>query len=963
VPQASADSTAGETRAISADSRRMLSTSRVVFLVIAAAAPMAAMVGNVPLALFDGNGAGLPAAFLAGSLILLCFSVGYAAMSRRVVNTGAFYTYIARALGKPTGVGAAYLAVLAYAAMTCGLIGAFGYFTRLVLVTVGVSLPWYAYSAIGLVVVGAFGYRSADLSARTLATLMAAEFSILVIFDVISVIKHGTGALPVASFSGPQVFSGSIGIAVMFAFTSFVGFESAALYGEETRDPERSIPRATYIALTSIGVFYVLTTWIIVGTGGGSRAPGLARQQLGNFVFNLIRGAGGTPLYDVAGVLLCTSVLASTLALHNATSRYMFALGRERVLPKRLGTYHARHQSPHVGSLTVTAIATLAAVVMAVTGANPYTVFATSFIGLGTLGIIGLQAAAALAVVVFFWRRSDRDLWRCVIAPGIGFLGLAGGSVLAIAHYSVLTQSRDALINYAPVLLAVAVAAGVGAAFRLRRTAPAVYAGLAATQLRRRSTRAAAAGPAPAYSRRYCLIGGGPAGMVMARALVAEGVPFDWFERHSELGGIWDIDNPGSPIYESAHFISSKYTSGFYGYPMPANYPDYPGWRQIRDYVQGFAARYGLYERVTLGTEVRRAEPLPASRWRVTLSTGEQREYDGLIAAPGVTWHPNVAQLPGSAEFTGEIQHSSAFRDGRDLRGRRVLIVGAGNSGADIAAEAARHASAAYLSVRRGYRFIPKHIFGLPTDAVMAGVLEPPGGISLPADPNELVDLLTGDLTRLGLPAPDHDVLSSHPIMNSQVLHYLAHGDLTARPDVARLTPSGAIFADGSQADVDLVLLATGYDYRLPFLDPGLLTWNQARPQLYLNVFSREHDSLYVLGFIEFADAAYRRFDEMAQLIVMDIRSRETGRHRDEIAALKRDDHPDLRGGVQYVDSPRHSAYVEIHAYTGYLAGLRDRFGWPDLDEDSYAELRTDAVPGQAARQRQESVAARSGAA
>ncbi len=182
--------------------------------------------------------------------------------------------------------------------------------------------------------------------------------------------------------------------------------------------------------------------------------------------------------------------------------------------------------------------------------------------------------------------------------------------------------------------------------------------------------------------------------------------------------------------------------------------------------------------------------------------------------------------------------------------------------------------------------------------------------------------------------------------MNSQVLHHLAHGDLIAKPDVTRLTPSGAVFADGSQADVDLVLLATGYDYRVPFLDPGLLTWHQGRPQLYLNVFSREQDSLYVLGFIEFADAAYRRFDEMARLIVMDIRARETGEHRAEWRELKRADHPDLRGGVAYVDSPRHVSYVEVHAYQAYLAGLRDRFGWPDLDEDSYAALRTDAPPG-----------------
>jgi hypothetical protein len=529
---------------------------------------------------------------------------------------------------------------------------------------------------------------------------------------------------------------------------------------------------------------------------------------------------------------------------------------------------------------------------------------------LSTSRVVFLVIAAALAVVVFFWNRADRDLWKCVIAPAIGFIGLAGGSALAIAHYDVLTQSRNALINTVPVLLLIAAVAGVAAAIRLRRARPAVYAGLAASQLRRRTEKAAAAPPPASYSRTYCLVGGGPAGMIMARALIAEGVPFDWFE-----------------------------------HPMPANYPDYPGWQQIKDYVQGFAARYGLYGRVTLGVSVERAQAQPEDRWLVTLSTGEQRTYDGLIAAPGVTWHPNVAQLPGSAEFSGEIRHSASFRDGTELRGRRVLIVGAGNSGADIAADAARHASAAYLSVRRGYRFIPKHVFGLPTDAVMAGLLEPPAGISLPADRSELVDLMTGDLTRLGLPKPDHDVLSSHPIMNSQVLHYLAHGDLVAKPDVTRLTPSGALFADGSQADVDLVLLATGYDYRLPFLEPDLLTWDQGRPQLYLNVFARERDSLYVLGFVEFADAAYRRFDEMARLIIMDIRARETGVHRAELQELKRTDQPDLRGGVRYIDSPRHVSYVEIHAYTAYLAGLRDRFDWPDLDESSYSALRTDAVP------------------
>ncbi|WP_210592987.1 amino acid permease [Streptomyces sp. GESEQ-35] len=928
--------------------RRVLSTGRVVFLVIAAAAPLAAMVGNIPLALIYGNGAGLPAAFLVGMLILLCFSVGYAAMGRRVVNTGAFYTYIARSLGKPAGIGAAYVAVLAYTALTCGLVGSFGYFTRLVLLTENVDLPWYLYSAVALVLVAALGYRSADLSAKVLGTLMIGEFAVLLVFDVVAAGRHGGDAFPAASWTGGQVFSGSVGIALMFAFVSFVGFESAALYGEETRSPERSIPRATYIAVTAIGLFYILTSWIVIGAAGGSRAPDLAGKELGDLVFTLIQRDAGTSLYNIAAVLLCTSLLASLLALHNAASRYLFALGRERVLPHRLGRYHPRHLSPHIGSLTVTVVATITTVCFAVSGADAYTAFAASTIGLGTLGVIALQAGAAVAVIVFFRRRPDRDLWRGVVAPAIGFAGLATGFALAVVNYATLTGSASTVVNAVPVTLAVAAAAGVVVALRLRSSKPAVYAGIAESQLRRRD-RTAASPPPTAYRRKYCLVGAGPSGLVMGRALVQEGVPFDWFEKHTEVGGIWDMDNPGSPMYRSAHFISSKYTSGFYGFPMPADYPDYPTWRQIRDYIREFAHAYDLPRHITFGVAVSSAEPLPDDRWSVTLSTGEVRVYDGLIAAPGVTWHPNEPTLPGAETFTGEIRHSVTFHDGMELRDKRVLVVGAGNSGVDIACDAARHADAAFLSVRRGYRYVPKHVYGVPTDALLAGLLEPPKGVSLPSDPTELVDTLVGDLTRLGLPAPDHDLLTSHPIMNTQVLHHLAHGDLIAKPDVRHLTATGVAFADGSSEDIDVVLLATGYEYRVPFLDEGLLRWKAGHPQLYLNVFSREHDSLYVLGFIEFADAAYKRFDEMAQLIVMDIRARETGTHKADLDRLKSDDTPDLSGGMRYLDSPRHANYVNSHAYQTYLAELRDRFDWPYVTETTYsaapAEQKAPAAP------------------
>jgi len=927
--------------------RSSLSTRRVVFLVIAAAAPMAAMVGNVPLALIYGNGAGLPAAYLISALVLLCFSVGYAAMSRRVINTGAFYTYIARSLGKPSGVASAYVAVLSYGALTFGLAGAFGYYTALVLETLGISVAWWLLAAGAAILVAFLGYRSVDLSAKVLGTLMVLEFLVLIVFNVLVVAQKGTAAFPAESFAPTQVTSGSLGIALMFAFFSFVGFESAALYGEETQDPERSIPRATYIAVASIGVFYVLTSWIIVGAAGADQAAAQAGVDKGVFVFNLIQQYGGEVLYDISAVLLCTSVLAGYLALHNATSRYLFALGREKVLPGKLGHYHPNHFSPHVASVTVSVFTAAVVAGFAIAGGDPFVVMVPSLIGVGTLGIIALQAAASLAVVAFFWGRNDREIAKCVVAPAIGFFGLVTAFVMAVTHYPTLTGSTDVLVNSVPFVLVAVAAAGVAMALVLRRHRPATYAAIAQSRVRGR--RRVSTEPAVTYTRRYCIVGAGPAGLVAARALLAEGVPFDWYERHTDVGGIWDMDSPGSPMYESAHFISSKYTSAFVGYPMPADYPDYPSWRQIRDYIRAFAREFGLYDHVTLGVAVASAVPIPGDRWSVTLSTDETRDYDGLIVAPGVTWHPNVPDLPGADIYTGDLRHSVTFRDGLELRGKRVLVVGAGNSGVDIACDAARHADQAFFSVRRGYRFVPKHIFGLPTDAVLSGLIEPPRGVSLSGDPAELVDALVGDLTRLGLPAPDHDLLTSHPIMNTQVLHYLQHGDLVAKPDVAGLTAYGVTFVDGSEEQVDVVLLATGYQYLMPFLDPSLLTWKQGHPQLYLHVFSRDRDSLYALGLIEFAGAAYTRFDEMAQLVVIDIRARETGVHRDEMVALKKSDHPDLTGGVAYIDTPRNANYVENETYVHYLADLRDRFEWADLDELTYEPLRAWTAAGASA--------------
>jgi amino acid transporter len=932
-----------------ADRRRSLSTRHVVFVVIAAAAPMAAMVGNVPVAFLYGNGPGLPVAFALAGAALLCFCVGYAAMSRRVVNTGAFYTYVARGIGKPPAVGAAYLAVLSYTALTIGLAGAFGYFIQLASDN---AISWEIPSAVAITIVGVLGYRSADLSAKVLGVLMLLEFAVLIVFDTAVGIHKGADALPLASLEPHNIFSGSIGIALMFAFTSFVGFESGALYGEETSNPEKSIPKATYIAVASVGIFYFLTTWFAVGSFGvnntheaavaakAASTPG--NDKLGNLIIDQGTKYVGSAFGSVMGLLLLTSLLASMLAVHNASSRYLFALGRERVLPVSLGRYHGKFLSPHVGSLTVTAITTIVVAAFAIGGLDPYLNLATSMIGLSTLGVVLLQVLAGVSIVAFFRRRGERSYWRTLIFPAIGSLALAVAFVLAVLNFKTLVNSDNAAVTSVPWLLPIVLVAGLITAWVLKRRHPGVYTKIAQSTLRSRPRTLAAP---TTWTRRYCVIGAGPAGLVAARALRAQGIPFDWYERSGDVGGIWNADAPGSPIYDSAHFISSKYQSGFVGHPMPADFPDYPSWRQIRAYINEFADVEELRPLITFHTSVTSAVPV-GDEWDVTLSDGSTRRYAGIVAAPGVNWHPHLASYPGQDVFDGEIRHSSTFTDPAEFAGKRVLVVGGGNSGVDIACDAARSASAAYLSVRRGYRYIPKHIAGVPTDALLAGKVDPPRGVSLPTDPQAFLDALVGDLTRYGLPKPDHELLSSHPILNTQVLHYLGHGDLIAKPDVARFTPTGVEFTDGTSVEVDVVILATGYTYALPFLADDLLPWRGGRPELYLNIFSRDHDGLAVLGFIEFADAAYERFEEMAHMIVLDITAREVG--GDVWAAWsarKASDRPDLRGGKVYLDSPRHANYVDAETYQVVLADIRDRFGVGEVPTSWARPAQAPATP------------------
>jgi cation diffusion facilitator CzcD-associated flavoprotein CzcO len=418
------------------------------------------------------------------------------------------------------------------------------------------------------------------------------------------------------------------------------------------------------------------------------------------------------------------------------------------------------------------------------------------------------------------------------------------------------------------------------------------------------------------------IIGAGPGGLSVAAALRARGIPFEILDAGSRVGGIWDIDRPDSPMYESAHFISSRTLSGFPGFPMPDSYPDYPRHDQVLRYIRDFAGHHDLERHITFDTRVESATRTEGGGWAVNLDSGEVNTYDGLCVATGMNWHPRVPELPG--EWVRESYHSSRHRSADDFRGKRVLIVGAGNSGCDIACDAARSAERAFISVRRGYHFVPKYVFGKPSD-VFAHT-----GPALPAWLEERVfgflmnRVLVGDLTRYGLPAPDHPILRSHPIMNTQVLHHLGHGDLQARPDVRALRWHEVEFTDGSTEEIDLIVWATGYERVYPFLAAEDLDLREGALDFYLNVFHRRYPDLFVIGLFETDGAAYGLFGAQAELIAayLEVRSEGTA---DVFDRLRIEDRPDLRGGRKYLSSARHAYYVKGDVYERALRRARSR--------------------------------------
>ncbi|MDF2045038.1 APC family permease [Microbacterium sp. Kw_RZR3] len=457
--------------------RGALGVAGIVFLVLAAVAPLTGIVVVASLAIALGNGGGTPASFLIIAAILLLFAVGYAQMSKQLVNAGGFYAFVVKGLGRTGGLIAGLIATLGYNFFVVGTIGTSGFFMQSIIAGLtGFDLHWYVWGLLSIIVCFVMARTGVDFSSKVLGVALVLEVLMLVVFDVSVLVQTG---FDLGAFSPEAVFSGSLPIGLLLAATGFLGFEATALFGEEARNPLKTIPRATYTAIIAIGVILGVTTWAVVSATGVAQAQGTAQEHLatGDLIFSLAATYLGPQLTVVMEILLLVSLFAAMLAFHNSATRYLYALGRARVLPFALARTRSSG-APQLAGIVQAGFAAIVAGIFALAGLDPILNLVPAMLGFGTLAVIVLQALAALSIVVFFRRRGDRRWWSTLIAPGIGFVALSVIVVLAVANFDIVAGSSEPAIRLMPLLLVLAVIGGIGYAAFLRRRKPAVYAGL-----------------------------------------------------------------------------------------------------------------------------------------------------------------------------------------------------------------------------------------------------------------------------------------------------------------------------------------------------------------------------------------------------------------------------------------------------------------------------------------------------
>jgi len=425
-------------------------------------------------------------------------------------------------------------------------------------------------------------------------------------------------------------------------------------------------------------------------------------------------------------------------------------------------------------------------------------------------------------------------------------------------------------------------------------------------------------------SPRTAIIGAGISGLTAAKNLGDAGVAYDCFESSDRVGGNWAFRNPNghSSAYRSLHIDTSRDLLCFKDFPMNPDLPDYPHHTQIKDYLDDYADSFGLRDHISFQTEVEHAHRFPGGGWRLKTSDGETRFYDALVVANGHHWDPRIASFPG--EFTGESIHSHAYIDPTeplDLRGKRIVVVGIGNSAADIVSELSQKAwqNTVYLSTRSGAWIVPKYIFGMTTDKIARTV----PGIPLSWQRRAMravPRVLFGSPEHYGLPTPNHNFLEAHPTQSAELLMRLGAGDATAKPNIDRLDGDTVHFVDGSAVQADVIIYATGYNITFPFFDPDFLSAPDNRLPLYKRMLKPGLDDLIFIGFAQALPTLFPFVECQARLVAAYLAGHYRPPSEQEMQKTIKADECKYVG--HFADRPRHTQQVD---YFDYERDMRNR--------------------------------------
>lgn len=456
-----------------------MGVSDIVFTVLAFNAPLSVFIGFITVIIGYGNGLGAPVTFIGAGILMLLFAAGFTTMARFLPNPGAFYAFVSAGLGRPAGLGTAFVALVSYFFILIGGY-AFGGLSLQALVHDvfgGPDIKWYFYTMCVMALVAVLGYFRIALSAKILTIFMAGEVVVMATYDLVTLGQGGHEGINFDSFLPSNVNSGSVGLAILFGIVCFSGFEATAVFREEAKDPARTVPRATYVAISFMAIMYAVTSWAMIIGIGADKIVGLSAADPTGTAFATASDYLGKAGVDIITVLLCTSILAANIATHNVATRYMYSLSVDQILPRFLSAVHRTESSPHRASIVTTVVSYAALASCIIFKGEAATLYAV-LVGIGGYALIMLLLLTSASVIAYFRKNpgADVDVWHSVVAPVLASAGLVVAFYLATKNVTTMIGGSQTLANLLIALYFGMLGLGIAVAFVLKSRRPDIYA-------------------------------------------------------------------------------------------------------------------------------------------------------------------------------------------------------------------------------------------------------------------------------------------------------------------------------------------------------------------------------------------------------------------------------------------------------------------------------------------------------